>query len=64
MAGQVVGSKRRAIADSGRQMFIWVAAMSAVVGVCIVLAIFLSQQIAFKVLKVVGKMTELQIHQE
>lgn len=57
MAGQVVSSKRRAIADSGRQMFIWVAAMSAVVGVCIVLAIFLSQQIAFKA-KVVGKMTE------
>ncbi len=48
MAGQIVGSKRKAIADSSRTMFIWVAAMSAVVGVCAVVSVFLIQQIAFK----------------
>jgi len=57
MASQMVSPKRRAIADSSRTMFIWVAGMSAVVGICVVVAIFLVQQIMFKV-KVVGAMTE------
>jgi len=57
MASQMVSPKRRAIADSSRTMFIWVAGMSAVVGVCVVVAIFLVQQIMFKV-KVVGAMTD------
>lgn len=53
----MVSPKRKAIADSSRTMFIWVAAMSAVVGVCIVAAIFLTQQILFK-LKVVSATTD------
>lgn len=57
MPSQLVSPKRKAIADSSRTMFVWVAAMSVVVGVCIVVAIFLVQQIAFK-LKVVGAMTD------
>lgn len=57
MPSQIVSSKRKAIADSSRMMFIWVAAMSVVVGVCVVVAIFLTQQIAFKV-KVVGAMAD------
>lgn len=57
MPSQMVSSKRKAIADSSRTMFIWVAAMSVVVGVCVVVAIFLAQQIMFKV-KVVGAMTD------
>lgn len=40
--------KRQVIANSNRTMFLWVAAMSAVVGVCAVLAYFLFQQIIFK----------------
>lgn len=56
MAEQVMGSKRKAIADSNRTMFIWVAAMSAVVGVCLVVSIFLVQQIIFKS-KVVSQVT-------
>lgn len=53
---QMISSKRRAIADSSRTMFLWVAGMSAVVGMCVVVAIFLGQQIIFKG-EVVGKMT-------
>lgn len=53
---QMMSSKRRAIADSSRTMFLWVAGMSAVVGMCVVVAIFLGQQIIFKG-EVVGKMT-------
>ncbi|MGE5299164.1 MAG: hypothetical protein ACM3KF_03935, partial [Acidobacteriota bacterium] len=52
----MISSKRRAIADSSRTMFMWVAGMSAVVGMCVVVAIFLGQQIVFKA-EVVGKMT-------
>ncbi len=40
--------KRQVIASSNKTMFIWVAGMSAVVGVAIVLSVFLIQQIAFK----------------
>ncbi len=53
---RMISSKRRAIADSSRTMFMWVAGMSAVVGMCVVVAIFLGQQIVFKA-EVVGKMT-------
>ena len=53
----MMSPKRKAIADSSRTMFIWVAAMSAIVGVCVVVAIFLTQQIMFKI-KVVGAMTD------
>ena len=53
---QMMNSKRRAIADSSRTMFLWVAGMSAVVGMCVVIAVFLGQQIMFKA-EVVGKMT-------
>lgn len=57
MGAQVsLSTKRKAIADSNRVMFIWVAGMSAVVGICTVLAIFLGQQIAFHA-KVVSEMT-------
>lgn len=57
MPAQVsLSTKRKAIADSNRTMFIWVAGMSAVVGVCAVVAIFLGQQIAFRT-RVVGEMT-------
>lgn len=52
----MISPKRKAIADSSRTMFSWVAGMSAVVGICVVIGIFLGQQIAFKV-NVVGKMT-------
>lgn len=57
MASQIISPKRKAIADSSRAMFGWVAGMSAVVGVCVVVGIFLTQQILFK-LEVVGKMTD------
>ena len=39
--------KRQIIASSNRTMFLWVAGMSAVVGVCAVLSYFLIQQIIF-----------------
>lgn len=58
MPAQVsVSTKRKAIADSNRQMFIWVAGMSVVVGMCAVVAIFLGQQIAFRT-KVIATMTD------
>ena len=57
MPSQMISPKRKAIADSSRMMFIWVAGMSVVVGVCLVVAIFLTQQIMFKI-KVVGAMTD------
>lgn len=56
MPSQMISPKRKAIADSSRTMFAWVAGMSAVVGVCVVIGIFLGQQIVFK-LDVVSKMT-------
>ena len=57
MPGQVsISPKRQAIAASNRTMFVWVAVMSAVVGVSVVVAIFLSQQIAFKA-KVIGEIS-------
>ena len=56
MPSQIISPKRKAIADSSRTMFAWVAGMSAVVGVCVVIGIFLAQQIAFK-LNVVSEMT-------
>lgn len=58
MPAQVAtGAKRKAIADSNRAMFLWVAAMSAVLGVCVVISIFLVQQIIFKG-KVVAEMSK------
>ncbi|MGB4761787.1 MAG: hypothetical protein WBP12_00355 [Candidatus Saccharimonas sp.] len=57
MPAQVsLSTKRKAIADSNRMMFIWVAGMSAVVGACVVVAIFLGQQIAFRA-QVISEMT-------
>ena len=56
MSSQVVSPKRKAISDSSRTMFMWIAGMSAVVGVCAVVAIFLAQQIEFKA-RVVSAMT-------
>lgn len=56
MPSQIVSPKRKAIADSSRTMFGWVAGMSAVVGICAVIGVFLGQQIAFKV-SVVNKMS-------
>ena len=49
--------KRQIIANSNRTMFMWVAAMSAVLGVCLVLSVFLVQHITYK-MKVLGKLTE------
>lgn len=40
--------KRQVIANSNRTMFMWIAAMSAVVGICAVVGYFLVQQILFK----------------
>lgn len=57
MSAQMISPKRKAIADSSRTMFMWVAGMSAVIGVCVVVAIFLMQQIFFK-LSVVSTMTD------
>ena len=57
MPSQILSPKRKAISDSSRAMFIWIAAMSAVVGVCAVVAIFLARQIEFKG-RVVGEMTK------
>ncbi len=49
MAGiQPSMKKRQIIANSSRTMFLWVAGMSGVVGVCVVLCIFLFQQLMFK----------------
>lgn len=49
MASSQAGMKKRQIiANSNRTMFIWITAMSALIGVCAVLALFLVQQIIFK----------------
>lgn len=56
MPSQLVSPKRKAIADSNKMMFLWVAGMSVVVGMCVVVMIFLGQQIAFKI-KVVNALT-------
>lgn len=45
---QPAAKKRQVIASSNRTMFMWVAGMSAVIGACAVLAIFLYQQLVFK----------------
>lgn len=47
-APQTAMKKRQVIANSNKTMFVWVAIMSALVGVCAVLAYFLTQQIIFK----------------
>ena len=57
MVAQVsVSTKHQAFANSNRTMFLWVAVMSGVVGVCAVVAIFLGQQIMFRA-KVLGELT-------
>jgi len=56
-SSRILSPKRQAIADSNKTMFLWVAGMSAVIGICVVVSIFLAQQIFFK-LNVLGKMTE------
>lgn len=40
--------KRQVIANSNKTMFLWITAMSALIGICLVLSSFLVQQIAFK----------------
>jgi len=40
--------KRQVIANSNKTMFLWIAIMSAVVGICAVVAYFLFQQIYYK----------------
>lgn len=45
---QVGMKKRQIIANSNRSMFFWIAAMSAVLGICAVLSLFIVQQIIFK----------------
>lgn len=40
--------KRQIIASSSRTMFLWVAGMSAVVGICAVLSVFLFEQLMFQ----------------
>jgi hypothetical protein len=45
---QVGMKKRQIIANSNRTMFFWIAAMSAVLGICAVLSLFIVQQIIFK----------------
>jgi len=40
--------KRQVIANSNRTMFLWIAIMSAVVGICAVVGYFLLQQIVYK----------------
>lgn len=52
--GQMPTHKRQKIQDSTRTMFIWVASMAAVVGLCSVVAWFVFEQAAFKI-KVVSK---------
>jgi hypothetical protein len=47
--------KRQIIANSNRTMFFWIAAMSALIGVCAVLSMFFIQQIIFKT-KVTNKL--------
>ncbi len=47
-APQAGMKKRQIIANSNRTMFMWIAAMSAVLGVCAVLSLFVIQQIRFK----------------
>ncbi len=53
---QPAAKKRQVIASSNRTMFMWVAGMSAVIGACAVLSIFLYQQLAFKT-TVTGKLS-------
>ena len=64
MAAPQSMKKRQIIANSNRTMFIWVAIMSAVVGICIVVGYFLVQQIIYKA-KVTAKLdTTLSILRE
>jgi hypothetical protein len=55
MAAQQSMKKRQIIANSNRTMFIWVAIMSAVVGISVVVGYFLIQQIVYKA-KVTAKL--------
>lgn len=48
MESQISGSKQRAIDKSKQTMFIWIAATSAIIGICVVVAIFLVQLISYK----------------
>ncbi len=57
MPSQVISPKRKAIVDSSRTMFLWIAGMSAVVAICAVVGIALAKQILFKA-EVVGSMNE------
>ncbi len=61
MTDQAPGKKRALIAESGKTMFIWVAAMSAVVGMCVVLAYFLWLQLSFRTKVVNAKNDTVQI---
>ena len=47
-APQTAIKKRQVIANSNKTMFMWVAGMSAVVGIALVLAFFLVEQLMFK----------------
>lgn len=47
-APQPAMKKRQVIANSNRTMFVWVAIMSAIVGICLVVGYFLLQQIIYK----------------
>ena len=49
--------KRQVIANSNRTMFVWIAVMSAVIGICAVVGYFLFQQIMFKT-KVTNKLDD------
>jgi hypothetical protein len=48
MTDQAPGKKRELIAESSKMMFVWVACMSAVVGICLVVSYFLWQQLGFR----------------
>lgn len=47
--------KQQKIQQSNKTMFIWIALMSAVVGVCLIVSWFLYQQLAFKTMVVNAK---------
>lgn len=57
MKDQAPGKKRQLIAQSNKVMFFWVAGMSAIVGICLVLSYFLWQQLEYRT-KVVNKKNE------
>ena len=51
--------KRQKIQQSNKTMFVWIALMSAVVGICLVVSWFLYQQLAFKTEVVSAKKSTL-----